>query len=634
MAATFSKSAAAVYAQRSEFTGVSFDHVRVILRSAAGDAVVKDTTLEFSPSSPDVTLEFTIDGAQPGDKFPVELQFLSGGTPIYKGTGSAQAYSAQGTAPTPTPVVVVYVGPGASATRITVAPKTISLVSPSTATFSVSAFDANGAPVTNVPLNWKTSDPSIATITLGGVLTTTGKRGTVTVTATTVTSLTDQGTVNVTLPPSAMVLFSGGGQIGKVGTTLGQPAVVRVTASDGVGVAGVNVNFAPPAGGKVGSTSIATDASGAAATSMTLGTTVGTQGFAATTAGLSVGISATATVGDPTAVVAVSGGGQTDTVKHALKNPFVVRVTDQFGNPVGGVTVTWSRIAGSGSLSGASSTSAADGSASIGYTLGTVVGTETISASILGGASTTFTAQAISAGASTLTTVSGSGQTGRVTQALAAPFVVKVTDDVGNPVAGATVTWAATNGTIAATTTTDATGQSSNTLTLGSVAGAAGATASVGTGPAAKSVSFSATAVAGIVAKLQFGGLPTGGTAGAILAPALTVELRDALGNLTAATNSVTIAIGTNPGGGTLGGTVTKAAVAGVATFSDLTLSAAGVGYTLVASSSGVPSVTTPAFTVATAGGGGPTTKTWTGAVSTDWSLAGNWSGGVPTATD
>ncbi len=52
-------------------------------------------------------------------------------------------------------------------------------------------------------------------------------------------------------------------------------------------------------------------------------------------------------------------------------------------------------------------------------------------------------------------------------------------------------------------------------------------------------------------------------------------------------TTSVTVAIGTNPGpGGTLAGTKTVAAVAGVATFSGLSIDKTGTGYTLTAPSS------------------------------------------------
>ena len=54
------------------------------------------------------------------------------------------------------------------------------------------------------------------------------------------------------------------------------------------------------------------------------------------------------------------------------------------------------------------------------------------------------------------------------------------------------------------------------------------------------------------------------------------------------ATNTVTIAIGTNPASGTLSGTLSRAAVAGVATFDDLSINNIGSGYTLIASSTGL----------------------------------------------
>src|SRR6185295_4677299 len=48
-------------------------------------------------------------------------------------------------------------------------------------------------------------------------------------------------------------------------------------------------------------------------------------------------------------------------------------------------------------------------------------------------------------------------------------------------------------------------------------------------------------------------------------------------------TASVTVAIGTNPGGGTLSGTTTVSAVSGVASFSNLSIDKSGAGYTLTA---------------------------------------------------
>ncbi len=64
----------------------------------------------------------------------------------------------------------------------------------------------------------------------------------------------------------------------------------------------------------------------------------------------------------------------------------------------------------------------------------------------------------------------------------------------------------------------------------------------------------------------------------------------------------MTVGIGTNAGGGTLGGTPTATASSGVATFSGLSINKAGTGYTLTASASGPTGTTSNAFNI-TAGG-------------------------------
>lgn len=95
----------------------------------------------------------------------------------------------------------------------------------------------------------------------------------------------------------------------------------------------------------------------------------------------------------------------------------------------------------------------------------------------------------------------------------------------------------------------------------------------------------------GYATKLVFGQQPRSAVAGASISPAITVQIQDASGNLVSSdTRNVTLAIGTNPGGGILSGTATVAAVGGIATFSNLSIDKAGTGYTLGATS--VPSLT------------------------------------------
>src|SRR5206468_12753578 len=76
------------------------------------------------------------------------------------------------------------------------------------------------------------------------------------------------------------------------------------------------------------------------------------------------------------------------------------------------------------------------------------------------------------------------------------------------------------------------------------------------------------------------------------------VAIQDANGNQTSSTASITVAIGSNPSGGTLSGTTTVAAVSGVATFSNLSINAVGTGYTLSASSAGLTDTTSSAFNI------------------------------------
>jgi len=103
----------------------------------------------------------------------------------------------------------------------------------------------------------------------------------------------------------------------------------------------------------------------------------------------------------------------------------------------------------------------------------------------------------------------------------------------------------------------------------------------------------------GTATQLAFLQPPTNVAANATITPAVTVEIRDANDNrVTTATDNVTIAIGTNPSGGALSGTLTQAAIAGVATFNDLAIDTAGIGYTLDVTAAGLAGDTSVAFNV------------------------------------
>jgi uncharacterized delta-60 repeat protein len=110
-------------------------------------------------------------------------------------------------------------------------------------------------------------------------------------------------------------------------------------------------------------------------------------------------------------------------------------------------------------------------------------------------------------------------------------------------------------------------------------------------------VTSSITVQAGVATQFAFAQSPTGTTVGTAITPAVTVDVEDANGNLvTTDTSNLTISIATGPTGAVLGGTTTVAAVAGVATFSNLTLSNAGT-FTLSVSGN-YPAITSGSFAI------------------------------------
>ena len=101
----------------------------------------------------------------------------------------------------------------------------------------------------------------------------------------------------------------------------------------------------------------------------------------------------------------------------------------------------------------------------------------------------------------------------------------------------------------------------------------------------------------GTATKLVFVAQPSNVPVGVSITPGVQVAVEDVNGNIVAgATNSVTIS--TNPGSAGIGGTVTGTPVKGIVTFSNLTFSAAGMGYTLNASATGLTPAVSAAFNV------------------------------------
>ena len=122
------------------------------------------------------------------------------------------------------------------------------------------------------------------------------------------------------------------------------------------------------------------------------------------------------------------------------------------------------------------------------------------------------------------------------------------------------------------------------------------ATASGLSGATSSSFSVAAASASALFFTVQ----PTNTQAGTSISPAVQVTARDAYGNTATNFNgSMTMAIGQNPGGGTLSGTKTVTAANGVATFSDLKIDRAANGYTLRVSTTGPAGAESAQFNVA-----------------------------------
>jgi hypothetical protein len=133
-----------------------------------------------------------------------------------------------------------------------------------------------------------------------------------------------------------------------------------------------------------------------------------------------------------------------------------------------------------------------------------------------------------------------------------------------------------------------------------------GTFAYTGVAPGTSTVSFSAPSYVGASvaittaspAKLIFGSQPSNALAGAAINPGFSVLVIDATGHEElSGSYQVNIALAANPGNGSLGGTESVTG-SGNSFFSNLSVSTPGVGYTLVATSAGLPSVTSAPFNI------------------------------------
>jgi adhesin/invasin len=333
--------------------------------------------------------------------------------------------------------------------------------------------------------------------------------------------------------PAEITIVQGDGLSGRVGEALPEPLIIEVL--DGVDrpVAGATV-VVELSGAVAEPDTISTDADGTASAEITLGSEVGEASGAVrviapeSPAEVEASFTVMALAASANGLAGVSGDGQTGPAGTVLPAPLVVQVTDAFGNPIEGVTITWTPD--EGSVSEASTVTDGEGRTSINRTLGPTAGVQTTLASSegLAGSPVVFTHTVTAGDPSGVRIVDGNNQTAAPGATLPKDLVVEVIDAAGNPVVAAAVTWVVTagEGTLSPTTgTTDDNGRAATKWTLGATVGTNTAQAIVsGVGQA----EFTATAATGTASEIRAvsGGGQTG-QAGTSLASPLVVQVLD-----------------------------------------------------------------------------------------------------------
>jgi len=238
----------------------------------------------------------------------------------------------------------------------------------------------------------------------------------------------------------------------------------------------VSVQIASGPGSLTGTTSRTTDAGGSVAfTDLVIAGAPGARtlifaalGYApATSTPISIG------VGAPSVVAAAAGTGQTAPAGTAVPVRPAVIVRDAGGTPVASVAVTFAVTSGGGSVTGGAATTGTDGIATVGsWTLGSSAGPNSLQATVdadgVSGNPVTFNATAAAGPASAdKSSVSAAPGTIAASQgSTTATITVVVRDSRNNPLAGQSVSLAATGAGVTLTQPgpTNAAGTTTGTL--------------------------------------------------------------------------------------------------------------------------------------------------------------------------
>lgn len=339
------------------------------------------------------------------------------------------------------------------------------------------AKDARGHPIAGPDASWHLDDNSVAALDSSGMLTA-RSAGRTTITAK-IEGIAGRTGVSVVTPATAIALVTGTNQRALAGKMLPQAVVVRATNRRGAPASGKKVSFRLTDGqGSVDPSSAVTDADGRARTSWTLGDYPGPQTLFASVENVDSALAILAEA-DPVASntrVAALTERVSGRAGEKVHDAIAIRVTDSSGRVLADVPVRWSTVDG-GAVESASPRTDSLGVATARWTLATKTGTQRLraqlgSGSALGIPPITISATALAGAATGIAVVSGDGQRGVAGAALPRSIVVRVVDVNGSGVADATLSVAASGGTLSDTAlVTDSAGIARTRWTMGHSAG-------------------------------------------------------------------------------------------------------------------------------------------------------------------
>jgi uncharacterized protein (TIGR03437 family) len=255
---------------------------------------------------------------------------------------------------------------------------------------------------------------------------------------------------NLPGPPAALEI-SGTPQRTQAGSQFAQPLLVTVKDAGANLLGNVSVTFTVPssdASASLSSGPHTTDSSGQVSVTATANATTGSYGItAAVTGGLSASFQMTNLAVPPGSLTIAGGSPQSATVGTAFSTPLQVLIKDALGAPLSNVAVVFSVIAGaSGATAGFSTDTVrtdASGVASIMANANGVAGSYQVQVVAVTGGSGTFNLTNTPGAPAAIQVVSGTPQSTPINLDFSDSLRVRVVDQLGNGISGATVTYSA-----------------------------------------------------------------------------------------------------------------------------------------------------------------------------------------------